>query len=302
MTIQQKIGLGLFGVGIALLPIAYAFDIQVVNPIISKTKYHAPITADTGTITDSEQASMFETSSTHFLDHTPSAQPIAQGAQNSKLAANIQNNHAHHFAPNQSMSKNPMPHHAPQSAPMAQNADCAYYAGAAKVGIKHYKFPEASSAELEDFSGRRSKDQKIHKDAHQPLLDMMAAAEKDGVRLEVGSIFRSLDYQASIVNRKKKAGQSDAQIYKASSHPGYSEHHTGLAVDFTPISAAFDKTDQFKWLVSNAHKYDFYQTFTPEYSAKTGVMIESWHWKYMGTPRARDMLKNSSCLGKGKPG
>lgn len=169
--------------------------------------------------------------------------------------------------------------------------DCVPHPVAKSIGINHFKFPEAKASDLVVVNGY-----KVHKDAAPSLRQMMADAKKDGVTLTLGSAFRSVAYQQGIVNRKTKAGQSEKQIYRMSAPPGYSEHHTGMVVDFSPINSGFAKTKGYQWLLKNANKYGWYQTFTAHYSAKSGVSEESWHWKYKGSETARQMLRNDSCL------
>ena len=66
---------------------------------------------------------------------------------------------------------------------------------------------------------------------------MRAAANTDGVTLMIVSGFRSVDYQARLIRKKINAGQAIEEILEVNAAPGYSEHHTGLAVDIaTPGS------------------------------------------------------------------
>lgn len=170
-------------------------------------------------------------------------------------------------------------------------ADCTPNKTAYSVGISHFKFPEANAADLVNVAGY-----KVHKDAAESLKKMMADARADGAPLTLGSAFRSVSYQQGIINRKTKAGKSTKEIYRMSAPAGYSEHHTGFAVDFSPINSGFAKTAGYRWLLKNANSYGWYQTFTAEYSAKSGVSEESWHWKYKGSETAKQMLKNGDCL------
>lgn len=167
---------------------------------------------------------------------------------------------------------------------------CEYYGEAGKIGIYHFKFPEASQNELVNVNGY-----KVHSISAEPLRQMIRDAKHQGVSLTIGSAFRSVEHQRGIVQRKKNAGQSTRQIYFVSSHPGFSEHHTGLAIDFTPINHGFAKTAGYRWLENNAHRYGFVKTFTAQYSNATGISEESWHWKYIGTPQAKAMLANGEC-------
>lgn len=170
-------------------------------------------------------------------------------------------------------------------------ADCAYSNDAIKAGVKHYRFDEARASDLESIGGRHQ----LTHEAAAALRQLQAAARKDGVNLPVGSAFRSVAYQQGIVNRKRAAGQSDAQIFKVSSAPGYSEHHTGYAVDFEPISHSFGNTKAYAWLKQNAARYGWEQSFTPEAVRNTHVAVEEWHWKYKGSPTAKAALANDVC-------
>ena len=75
---------------------------------------------------------------------------------------------------------------------------------------------------------------------------MQDAAAADGIRLLIVSGYRSIDYQARLIRKKLNAGQSLSEILAVNAAPGYSEHHTGRAVDIaTPgsrprISASHD--------------------------------------------------------------
>lgn len=166
--------------------------------------------------------------------------------------------------------------------PLTHGVMCAPEALA--VGIKHFKYDEPHADELV-WSGYGSKNDtkyKIHRDVKPALQELIDAAKRDGVTLTPGSIFRGVARQRQIVNNKYNQGQSAKKIYYTSSHPGYSEHHTGFAVDFTPINDGFAKTAGYRWLKNNAHKYGWEQTFTAEYAAYSGVAEESWHWRYIG--------------------
>lgn len=170
-------------------------------------------------------------------------------------------------------------------------ADCQYSKDAIKAGVKHYRFDEARASDLESIGGRHQ----LTHEAAAALRQLQAAARKDGVNLLVGSAFRSVAYQQGIVNRKRAAGQSDAQIFKVSSAPGYSEHHTGYALDFEPINHSFGKTKAYEWLRQNAARYGWEQSFTPEAVRNTHVAVEEWHWKYKGSPTAKAALANDVC-------
>lgn len=116
---------------------------------------------------------------------------------------------------------------------------------------------------------------------------MHKAAADDGIELIVVSAFRSITYQRGILQRKLDAGQSPAQIFAVSAPPGYSEHHTGRALDLTtPGSAALEEefadTEAFRWLQKHAGRFGFVLSYPPD--NPQGFTYEPWHWAWHPTP------------------
>lgn len=178
-----------------------------------------------------------------------------------------------------------------------QDDDGAYYSNI-KDGdkiIKHYAFVDAPSSEIVSPSNVKGISLKrgVHKDALEPLKKMIADAKAQGVNLTVVSDYRSYSDQQRInENNFKKKGVS---AFRTSAPSGYSEHSTGLAIDFNSVNGADFKQGgkhhkAHQWLLANAHKYGFTQTFTEEYSKKTNVSVEEWHWKFTETDRAKELL------------
>jgi D-alanyl-D-alanine carboxypeptidase len=111
--------------------------------------------------------------------------------------------------------------------------------------------------------------------------EMKAAASSEGIELVVISAFRSVARQTAIIQRKLDAGIGIAEILEASAPPGYSEHHTGRAVDIaTPggpvLETAFETSVAFAWLRENANGFGFYLSY-PE-NNRCGYQYEPWHW------------------------
>ena len=110
---------------------------------------------------------------------------------------------------------------------------------------------------------------------------MQARAQQDEVVLLVVSAFRSLDYQHQLVSRKLAAGQRIEDILKVNAAPGYSEHHTGCALDLTtagyaPLETGFDTTEAFAWLTQHADRFGFRLSY-PRGNVH-GIAYEPWHW------------------------
>lgn len=110
---------------------------------------------------------------------------------------------------------------------------------------------------------------------------MVAAAAADGIVLLVVSGFRSIDYQARLIRRKINAGQGLSEILKVSAAPGFSEHHTGRAMDIAtpgsrPLTEEFETSEAFAWLLKNASSFGFSMTYPRD--NPHGFIYEPWHW------------------------
>ncbi len=64
--------------------------------------------------------------------------------------------------------------------------------------------------------------------------------------------------------------------------PGYSEHHTGLALDFCSQSLEFANTQEYQWLLDNAANFGFIQSYPEFNTTQKGCSYEPWHWLYIG--------------------
>lgn len=168
---------------------------------------------------------------------------------------------------------------------------------ALKVNIEHFAYDEVIAEYLvwSGYGDQEHENKLIHKDVKEPLQTLVKAAAKDKVALYPSSIFRSVRAQDAIIKRKLRQKQPIETIYHTSSPAGYSEHHTGYAVDFAPIDEKFTKTKGYQWLLDHAHKYGWEQTFTKEYSEKSGVSEESWHWRYIGDEHGQSLFTPRYC-------
>jgi SAM-dependent methyltransferase len=129
-----------------------------------------------------------------------------------------------------------------------------------------------------DIYGR---DQRLTPDAATRWQATQAAAAQQGVSLLLVSAFRSVDYQRKIWERKLAAGESVAQILRVSAPPGYSEHHTGRAIDLTAsgceaLTEDFEGTPEFAWLAAHAGAFGFSMPYSRH--NRYGFIFEPWHW------------------------
>jgi D-alanyl-D-alanine carboxypeptidase len=146
------------------------------------------------------------------------------------------------------------------------------------TGMPVYPEPDDLVSIGLDIYGRP---QRLARVAAEHWDSLRTAASTDGIKLYVVSVFRSVDYQASLIRKKLRAGQSIEDIIRTNAAPGHSEHHSGRALDLTtkgcePLCEVFEKTPAFQWLTGNAPGYGFSMTYSRQ--NEWGIDFEPWHW------------------------
>ncbi|MBF2022686.1 MAG: D-alanyl-D-alanine carboxypeptidase family protein [Hydrococcus sp. C42_A2020_068] len=152
--------------------------------------------------------------------------------------------------------------------------------------LGHLPYEEAPESELKAITpdGRI----RMRLAAAEAFLQLQAAARADGIILTPISGFRSVREQNRLFFEvKQQRNQEASKRAEVSAPPGYSEHHTGYAIDLgdgrspaTNLSVSFEKTPAFRWLKNNANRYSFELSFPP--NNPQGVSYEPWHWRYVG--------------------
>ncbi|HVT32701.1 MAG TPA: M15 family metallopeptidase [Rhodanobacteraceae bacterium] len=110
---------------------------------------------------------------------------------------------------------------------------------------------------------------------------MREAAAANGIALDIVSAFRSAEYQLGILRRKRERGIAIDEILRVSAAPGYSEHHSGRAVDLTtpgyaPVEEEFERSPAFAWLKRHASRFGFRLSYPRR--NRHGIAYEPWHW------------------------
>lgn len=151
----------------------------------------------------------------------------------------------------------------------------------------------------------------LQPEATQAWSQMHIAAVKDGVDLKLVSGYRSVvDQQQLFRDRLEKeiklklkrdytpddilSGKVDdviEKILQVTSPPGYSQHHSGFAIDMADISAdntttVFNSSKADQWLsknnYANARKFGFIASY-PKGIKNSGPDPEPWHYMWVGT-------------------
>ena len=139
------------------------------------------------------------------------------------------------------------------------------------VLIDHYELPHYDRSGDEIY---------LKREAMENLKRMFEEAKAEKLSLVVYSGYRSYKKQEYLYY--EVYNQDDS----LSARPGFSEHQTGYAVDLSTASDGlthyFESTDEFKWLLENAHRFGFILRFPKGKEWATGYAYEPWHFRYVG--------------------
>lgn len=149
----------------------------------------------------------------------------------------------------------------------------------------------------------------MDKRAAPAMREMIQAAKEDGVELMLCSAYRSVEKQQQLFDRSQQAymaqGMSEEKAYAKTATetaiPGTSEHQTGLAADIvTPtyqmLDAGFADTPAGQWLSEHAAEYGFVLRYPQDKQEVTGIIYESWHYRFVGKTHAKLMKESGLCL------
>jgi D-alanyl-D-alanine carboxypeptidase len=129
--------------------------------------------------------------------------------------------------------------------------------------------------------------------AWQSLQD---SAAQMGITLVPISGFRSIARQAEIIREKLRAGHQLEAILRFVAAPGFSEHHTGRAIDFgspeqIELDEGFAQTAAYRWLEAHAGSFGFHLSYPR--GNHYGIGFEPWHWCWhseLPRPRSPSVL------------
>jgi len=131
-----------------------------------------------------------------------------------------------------------------------------------------------------DIFGR---EQQLRPNAAKAWNHLRKAAIENGVEMQTVSAWRSVDYQVEVLQRKLKKGLPMTEILRTSAAPGFSEHHTGLALDITTpaypaLEEEFEDSPAFRWMERYARDFGFSLSFPR--NNRHLLAYEPWHWRF----------------------
>ena len=148
-------------------------------------------------------------------------------------------------------------------------------------------------SDLVEFYGHQ-----LRAEAAKAADTMIDAAATDGVTLLVSSAYRSYAVQQQTYQYWVSAnGQQVAD--QLSARPGYSEHQTGLAIDFASpegcrLEECYRDTLAGQWLAKNAPRYGYILRFPHGRQSVTGYRFEPWHYRYVGVQIAQEYVSSGA--------
>ncbi len=137
-----------------------------------------------------------------------------------------------------------------------------------------------------------------------PYTALYTQALDDGISLWISSAYRSPEKQKELFEREidqnLRQGLSEPEAEQkaetAVQRPYYSEHNTGLAIDFNGVTDDFKHDDAYEWLLDHAEEYGFVLRYPEGKEDITGIMYEPWHFRYVGPENAIRMNELDLCL------
>ncbi len=167
-------------------------------------------------------------------------------------------------------------------------------------------------ADLTELACKTADNRKMYlrEDAANALYAMMLEMSAAGITdVYVTSAYRAYSRQAELFERYVAGHmaegmtreEAEAAALEYSARAGTSEHQTGLCIDFmtkdmTDLDESFEKTEAFRWLSENAHKYGFILRYPSDKVDTTGYKYEPWHYRFVGRSTASQIYEADICF------
>ncbi len=152
------------------------------------------------------------------------------------------------------------------------------------------------------------KDNGVDVRIYDTVIQMLDAAEADGIYLNVISGYRELTFQEKLFNneveRQMNQGLSHEDAIAATArgiaYPGSSEHHLGLTLDITDASGTlyqeYDQTEEYRWMDEHMADYGFILRYPKDKEPVTKIKYEPWHVRWVGVEMAQKIKDSGLCM------
>lgn len=148
-----------------------------------------------------------------------------------------------------------------------------------------------------NFQGEEFQVEKVTLEHFEALRDELLL---EGIDIELDSTYRSIDGQIDVWEWFREEGYSDEYCFSHLAIPGFSEHHTGLAIDIGIIKdnvfindndAMVAERDIFAMIHERLADHGFILRYPPDRENMTGYSYEPWHFRYVGVEHAKYMTE-----------
>ena len=152
-----------------------------------------------------------------------------------------------------------------------------------------------------------SEDIKIEKETYKQYISLEKALKEDGINIKLDSAYRSVQSQQELWDEWVSAPEKGlAYAKKFMAAPGYSEHHTGLAIDIClekdgelvyDNDKMFADIETFLKIHAKLADYGFILRYLKGKEETTGYTYEPWHIRYVGSKKiAKEIMENNLTL------
>lgn len=164
-----------------------------------------------------------------------------------------------------------------------------------------HPLPDDYEVTVTNLRNDQAVDSRIYPNLQKMFDDMRA----EGLMPKISSSYRTTEEQQAIMDEKIEDYQAEgndretavALAEKWVAIPGTSEHELGMAVDITSEdSDVQDASIIWQWLNENSWKYGFIQRYPEDKTDITGIIYESWHYRYVGRDAAQAIYEQGVCL------
>jgi len=172
---------------------------------------------------------------------------------------------------------------------------------------KENKLPDdwEETVRLKSCTSASGKEIFVEEEALGKYYELRNALAEEDVYILLDSTYRSVAYQEDLAERfRQEKGDEYVKLYVAV--PGFSEHHTGLAIDvcLRVGNLIIDDNDEMiaeKEIFAKVHEkladYGFILRYMEGKEDITGYAYEPWHLRYVGSPEiAHEIYDNGLTL------
>lgn len=156
-----------------------------------------------------------------------------------------------------------------------------------------HALPEDFVLDLVELEGYQ-----VDRQCRDALEAMLKACRNEGFYCDINNAYRSVGLQQYMWNLRIEAQMAKGKTYEQAvayigqelAKVNHSEHHTGLAVDFSGSDAMYD------WLAENCWDYGFILRYPEGKTPITGIAFEPWHFRYVGTELSLELKELGLCM------